>query len=100
MNNPRHAVVTGNEKTIQAYMPSNYTARRAGQFAPFDTRIVITGYDSAGWTLDDYVIPRLASGLYWALELDDTEYELLLDEAQANDEMTAEDLAGISPPDY
>ena len=31
---------------------------------------VIAGEDNAGWTLDDYVIPRLASGLYVGKEID------------------------------
>ena len=30
----------------------------------------IAGRDVAGWTLDAYVIPRLASGLYFATEID------------------------------
>jgi hypothetical protein len=32
--------------------------------------IDITGTDQAGWTLDDYVIPRLASGLIVAKEVE------------------------------
>lgn len=31
---------------------------------------VIAGEDTAGWTLDDYVIPRYGSGLIWAMEID------------------------------
>jgi hypothetical protein len=31
---------------------------------------VIAGRDRAGWTLEGYVIPRLASGLYFASEID------------------------------
>ena len=31
--------------------------------------ITIFGTDSAGWTLDDYVIPRLASGMIYATEV-------------------------------
>jgi hypothetical protein len=34
-----------------------------------DGRILIRGYDYAGWTLEDYVIPRLASGLITAREV-------------------------------
>ena len=48
--------------TIQNYLPGNYTAKRDGD------DVVITGTDNAGWTLDSYVIPRLASGLIWAKE--------------------------------
>ena len=35
-----------------------------------DGQTVIAGRDVAGWTLDAYVIPRLASGLYFAAEVD------------------------------
>lgn len=48
---------------VQAYLPSNYEARIVGD------EILIEGYDSCGWTLDDYVLPRLASGLIFALEI-------------------------------
>lgn len=49
---------------IEPYLPSNYIA--------YDTAAgaVIEGEDSCGWTLDDYVIPRLASGLYFGIEID------------------------------
>jgi hypothetical protein len=54
-------------QTVRRFLPSNYTAH-----AEFWMKweIVITGEDRAGWTLDDYVIPRLASGLYWAEEIE------------------------------
>lgn len=48
---------------VRRYMPANYDA------AELDGRIVIAGCDVAGWTLDDYVIPRLASGLHFAVEI-------------------------------
>lgn len=31
--------------------------------------VIIKGKDVAGWTLDGYVLPRLASGLYFGEEL-------------------------------
>jgi hypothetical protein len=53
-------------KTVEAYLPGNYalmprtlTHTPDGKF-----RVGIEGEDVAGWTLEDYVIPRLASGLY------------------------------------
>lgn len=49
---------------IQAYMPSNYEA-----FVNADGRVEIVGQDNAGWTLDGYVIPRLASGLIGCKEV-------------------------------
>jgi hypothetical protein len=50
-------------REVLAYMPSNYTARIDG------SQIIIEGVDMAGWTLDGYVIPRLASGLITAKEV-------------------------------
>jgi hypothetical protein len=51
--------------TIQAYLPGNYEA-----VAQNDGSILVYGQDNAGWTLDGYVIPRLASGLHFAREVD------------------------------
>lgn len=48
---------------IRRYMPTNYRV----YVCNFD--ILIAGNDVAGWTLDDYVIPRLASGGYTAKEI-------------------------------
>lgn len=35
-----------------------------------ETAFVVEGEDFAGWTLHGYVIPRYASGLIWAEEID------------------------------
>ena len=51
--------------TVNAYMPSNYRAMLRADMSS----IVIVGEDVAGWTLDGYVIPRLASGLIFATEI-------------------------------
>jgi len=51
---------------VQAYMPGNYSAS-----ANADGSITIAGSDNAGWTLDGYVIPRLASGMIFAREVTD-----------------------------
>lgn len=54
---------TASVHVVNAYLPANYRA------VPTDTgAILIIGQDRAGWTLDGYVIPRLASGLYFAKE--------------------------------
>ncbi|KKM81017.1 hypothetical protein LCGC14_1334080 [marine sediment metagenome] len=67
----RRAIITGGADSleqVQRYMPGNYDARFEVQF--FDAQpvqvMVIVGEDNAGWTLEDYVIPRLASGLIGA----------------------------------
>ncbi len=49
--------------TTRRYLPENYSA------VQLDREIVILGRDVAGWTLDGYVIPRLASGLIFAEEV-------------------------------
>jgi hypothetical protein len=51
-------------QVVAAYLPSNYKVTEV-----HDTYAVIAGVDDAGWTLDDYVIPRLASGLFFAKEI-------------------------------
>ena len=60
----RYAVVRGPLATIERYLPANYAAQQ-----PLGDLVLIAGHDHAGWTLDGYVIPRLASGLYAAREV-------------------------------
>jgi hypothetical protein len=45
--------------TIRRYLPGNYQAARLGTFT------LVYGYDQAGWTLEDYVLPRMAQ---WGLQ--------------------------------
>jgi hypothetical protein len=70
MERERRARVTGKSgagelRQVQAYLPRNYVASLDD-----DDSIVIAGRDSAGWTLDEYVLPRLASGLIFATEFE------------------------------
>ena len=60
----RRGIAGPSESTVVAYLPGNYRVTDID-----DEYIYIAGEDRAGWTLDDYVIPRLASGLYHAEEL-------------------------------
>lgn len=66
----RKAYVTGasSREQLDAYLPNNYGISFEGEN---QGRLVfeIEGEDVAGWTLDGYVIPRLASGLIWAEEI-------------------------------
>jgi hypothetical protein len=64
-NSERTAVVTSSSSlaAVQAYLPSNYRAEER------DGEVFIVGSDVAGWTLDDYVLPRLLSGLHAAKEV-------------------------------
>lgn len=65
------------ERVVAKYLPDNYkvdgvvdaTALDGLDF-PYPQGIVISGRDVAGWTLDDYVLPRLASGLIRGIEID------------------------------
>jgi hypothetical protein len=66
MDNYRHAVLRGQHDkllVIRAYLPSNYGADSDGK------DVYLHGIDVAGWTLDGYVLPRLASGLYFGREV-------------------------------
>ena len=47
-------------KVVQEYLPRGYEARLEG------SAIIIEGEDNAGWTMEGYVIPRLASGMIYA----------------------------------
>lgn len=67
---------------VAAYLPANYrvSGEVVEQVEHFictahgnvsETRVVvIEGRDDAGWTLDGYVLPRLASGNIWGEEID------------------------------
>ena len=75
----RFAIVDGPGiiETVRNYLPRNYTATLEGK------DIVISGEDDHGWTLDGYVIPRLASGLIVAREIESipTATEVILADA-------------------
>lgn len=72
----RRAIITHDVELdrVQRYLPSNYQAAEKVVLDPYNAevplskQIVIFGYDNAGWTLDNYVIPRLASGMIFATE--------------------------------
>ena len=75
----RYAIIFSDSSQIDAYMPGNYSVIWRGEYQTdtdreFNLRdqfvTVIGGEDSHGWTLDGYVIPRLASGMYFAKEID------------------------------
>lgn len=64
----RYAVVrcSGKDKVkqVQNYLPSNYKATHS-----IGDEVFIEGEDSCGWTLDGYVLPRLASGMMGGEEI-------------------------------
>jgi hypothetical protein len=62
----RYAVVRARtEREAAAYLPDNYCVLSSHDADPHGRtkNVVIEGVDCRGWTLDGYVIPRLASGL-------------------------------------
>lgn len=61
----RRALVltSGDSTTVERYLPANYEVEVK------DGHVYIVGHDHCGWTLDGYVIPRLASGLIFAQEV-------------------------------
>lgn len=67
----RRAIVQGRDeaeairlaKQVRNYLPANYSV-----VGVHGCVVTIEGTDDHGWTLDDYVIPRLASGLIHARE--------------------------------
>jgi hypothetical protein len=64
--------VTGihaDEKAVAAYLPSNYRVTGTSKNELGGTNVHIEGHDVAGWTLEEYVIPRLASDLIFASEV-------------------------------
>lgn len=61
--------VEARAETIARYLPANYSVRRT-QDSGTERFVLIQGTDNAGWTLEDYVLPRLASGLIPAYETD------------------------------
>lgn len=58
-------VRTNKPEAVAAYLPANFTTVDLPGMTD-DGVIMVAGYDSAGWTARDYVIPRLASGLHFA----------------------------------
>ncbi len=71
MSAQRTAIVRGarSEQEVSAYLPSGYRVEGSQTDDRGRLEVTIAGDDSLGWTLDDYVIPRLASGLMFADEV-------------------------------
>lgn len=72
MSTTRYALIaldSSASEVLSRYLPGNY---KLAAFTQDDGREValISGEDHAGWTLDGYVLPRLASGLYPGREVD------------------------------
>ena len=81
MNVKRYAAIGSkgsrwdDERVVAKYLPENYTIEAVVEDVeldgfPYPQAIVVSGRDVAGWTLDGYVLPRLASGLIRGIEID------------------------------
>jgi hypothetical protein len=64
MSQRRALIKTQDARAVARYLPSNYVVLETTEAG-----VLISGKDNAGWTLDDYVLPRLASGLYFGEEV-------------------------------
>jgi hypothetical protein len=51
---------------LEAYLPEAYKVAHVSDNEFGQQIIVVTGHDRAGWTAEEYVLPRLQSGLIWA----------------------------------
>lgn len=61
----RTALIVGRGITaerVAAYLPAGYRVAESDVIGREGDSVIIAGHDIAGWTLEDYVIPRLASG--------------------------------------
>jgi len=73
MTTTRTAIVFGRDITaerVARFLPSNYAVVDADVVGREGDSVIVSGTDNAGWTMDAYVIPRLATGLLWAQEVD------------------------------
>lgn len=62
------------EKVVERYLPSNY--KIIGRSYDSGPKILIAGEDNAGWTLDEYVLPRLSSGMIYGVEITEAEIRM------------------------
>lgn len=85
LSEARYAVVslrTESPDTVERYLPGNYTVMGTTlKSLSYGSAAVIGGVDSAGWTLEGYVLPRLSSGLISGYEIDLSEATRLLEES-------------------
>lgn len=71
VNVPSHKTVSEFADTVAAYLPGRYRVERL--VTDVVEWLLIQGEDYAGWTLDGYVLPRLASGFIFGREITEDE---------------------------
>lgn len=75
--------LTSDAASVAQYLPSNYRViGRTIELGNIDIPLthqgtLIAGVDNHGWTLEDYVIPRLGSGWIPCRELDAHDFDHL-----------------------
>ena len=68
MTQTREALIRCDDpEKVARFLPNNYTV-----VGHDSTGVTIRGMDHYGWTMDGYVLPRLASGLIFGEELPHT----------------------------
>lgn len=55
---------------VRPYMPTNYHVAEAT-----DGKALVYGTDDHGWTMEDYVIPRLGSGMIAATQISKVDFQ-------------------------
>lgn len=60
-------------ETVRQYLPLGGNYRVAGIVLSDPAWLLIVGRDNAGWTLDEYVIPRMESGFIFPREITEAE---------------------------
>lgn len=83
----RTALVVGGGITperVANYLPSNYSVLDHDCVGRDGDTVVIGGRDAAGWTLEAYITPRLATGQMYVCE-DEPEITSWTDEDDYND---------------
>jgi hypothetical protein len=64
----KYALITGTSDQIRPYLPGNYDVLVERDIPNVGTVTLIGGQDTS-WTMEHYVLPRLASGNYFAREI-------------------------------
>jgi hypothetical protein len=77
------------EERVNSYLPSNYEVIESDIAGRDGDSVLIGGHDTAGWTLESYIIPRLASGGMFAVE-DEPELTDWSDEADFRDSQASD----------
>lgn len=80
----RYALVTSgfelSSEQVGRYLPGNYRVEgKVMARQPWGSEVpgvLVSGEDNDLFTLDEYVIPRLASGMYWAVEIEASQARL------------------------